>query len=121
MFNVHGFTLISYFPSVKKKLHKPLIIFTRVHKYLLTDWRKCAFIRGMDMINGKLLKEQREKAGLTRAELARLAKVSRPTIYKAENGEDLLLSTVDKLAKVLGLPTHALILSKNNNCLKTEG
>ena len=72
-------------------------------------------IGAMDMINGKLLKEQREKQGLTRAKLATLAGVSRPTIYKAEAGEDLLLSTVDKLAKVLGLPTHALILAKNNN------
>lgn len=52
---------------------------------------------------GAMLKQVREKAGLTQEELARKLKTKKTAISRIENhAEDIKLSTLEKVAHVLG-------------------
>jgi transcriptional regulator with XRE-family HTH domain len=60
--------------------------------------------------SGELLREQRERAGLTQEELARASGVARQTINRIESGHDKPHSRVIRLlAKALGIPYAALL------------
>ena len=51
---------------------------------------------------GVLLREAREKSGLTQEELARRVKTTKSAISRIENhAEDIKLSTIEKVAKAL--------------------
>jgi transcriptional regulator with XRE-family HTH domain len=58
------------------------------------------------------IKELREKRRLSQAELARVSGVSRPTINRLENGEDVVINsrTLEKLAKALNVSIKTLFL-----------
>ena len=52
---------------------------------------------------GVLLKQAREQAGLTQAQLAKMIKTQKTAISRIENhAEDIKLSTIQKVAKALG-------------------
>jgi len=52
---------------------------------------------------GVLLKQAREEAGLTQAQLAKMIKTQKTAISRIENhAEDIKLSTIQKMAKALG-------------------
>lgn len=54
------------------------------------------------------LQDWRLRAALTQEELADKADVSRTTVHNAERGEEVLPSTVQRIAKVLKLKPHEL-------------
>jgi len=58
------------------------------------------------------IKEYREKRKLSQAELARLSGVSRPTIVRLENNEDVVLNsrTLEKIANALNVSIKSLFL-----------
>jgi DNA-binding XRE family transcriptional regulator len=59
---------------------------------------------------GQKLRAAREKAGMSQAELAKLAGVNQPAIPTLENGRtDVRLSTVRRFAKALGIPLKDLL------------
>ena len=52
---------------------------------------------------GVLLKQAREQAGLTQAQLAKMIKTQKTAISRIENhADDIKLSTIQKVAKALG-------------------
>ena len=52
---------------------------------------------------GVLLREARQKSGLTQEELARRVKTTKSAISRIENhAEDIKLSTIERVAKALG-------------------
>lgn len=55
------------------------------------------------------LKKRRKELGMTQADLAVQAGVTRQTVGKVENGKQCSLSTVKKLAAVLKMPVHCLL------------
>lgn len=52
---------------------------------------------------GKIIREARIVKGWSQDELAERAGVSRPTIARAERGDDISTATLAKIAPVLGL------------------
>ncbi len=52
---------------------------------------------------GSQLKDARNRQGLTQAELAERAGVSRPTVARVESGDDVSTATLEKVAAALGL------------------
>jgi transcriptional regulator with XRE-family HTH domain len=58
------------------------------------------------------IKEIREKRKLSQAELARLSGVSRPTIIRLENSDDVVVNskTLEQLANALGVSIKSLFL-----------
>lgn len=58
------------------------------------------------------IKEIREKRKLSQAELARLSGVSRPTIIRLENSDDVVVNskTLEQLASALGVSIKSLFL-----------
>lgn len=58
------------------------------------------------------IKSLREKKGWSQAELARISGVSRPTINRLENAEDVSISskTLEKIAKALNVSIKTLFL-----------
>lgn len=59
------------------------------------------------------IKELREKRNLSQAELARISGVSRPTIVRLENSEEVTINskTLEKLANALNVSIRSLFLS----------
>jgi HTH-type transcriptional regulator/antitoxin HipB len=56
---------------------------------------------------GVLLRQAREKAGLTQEELARRMKTQKSAISRIENhAEDIKLSTLEKFAQAIGKTLH---------------
>jgi putative transcriptional regulator len=61
-------------------------------------------------VNTQRVKELREAAGLTQAQLAKRAGVDEKTVRKVESGKHLpSLSTAMKIAAALGVPITALL------------
>ena len=59
---------------------------------------------------GQVIKEEREKAGLSRVELAKIAGLTRHTILKYENGENLpSLGIVFALSRSLKMGTGQFV------------
>jgi len=58
------------------------------------------------------IKVLREKKGISQAELARISGVSRPTIVRLENSENIAINTrtLEKLAKALNVSIKTLFL-----------
>lgn len=58
------------------------------------------------------IKELREKKKLSQAELARLSGVSRATVIRLENSEDVVVNskTLESLAKALNVSIRSLFL-----------
>lgn len=58
------------------------------------------------------IKELREKRKLSQAELAELSGVSRPTIIRLENSEDVVVNskTLEKIANALNVSIRTLFL-----------
>ena len=58
------------------------------------------------------IKELREKRKLSQAELAELSGVSRPTIIRLENSEDVVVNskTLEKIASALNVSIRTLFL-----------
>jgi transcriptional regulator with XRE-family HTH domain len=58
------------------------------------------------------IKEIREKKKLSQAELARISGVSRATIIRLENDEDVVINskTLEKLAKAFNMSVKSLFL-----------
>ena len=54
-------------------------------------------------MDGKLLRAAREDKGMTVEEVASLALLSAKTVYNAENGKSINVSTAKRICKVLGL------------------
>lgn len=59
------------------------------------------------------IKELREKRRLSQAELAELSGVSRPTIIRLENNDDVVVNskTLEKIASALNVSIRTLFLS----------
>ena len=58
---------------------------------------------------GAKLRELRERAGLTQADVARLTGIHRPNIARAERGQhDQALDTVVRIARAIGVPPSAV-------------
>ena len=64
-------------------------------------------------MNGKKLKDARIDKGMTAEEVASLALVSVKTVYNAENGKSVNISTAKRICKVLGL-SHRDLRNGNN-------
>ena len=59
------------------------------------------------------IRELRERKDWSQAELARRAGVNSSVVNRAERGEtDITMSTLEKLAKALGVSPRSLIVSK---------
>jgi DNA-binding XRE family transcriptional regulator len=56
------------------------------------------------MAHGSRIAAARRERGLTRAELAKLVDVSRQAVYDWENGKDIKLSNLRKVAKATKKP-----------------
>lgn len=58
------------------------------------------------------IKELREKKKMSQAELARISGVSRATVIRLENSEDVVINsrTLEKLAKALNVSIKSLFL-----------
>ena len=61
------------------------------------------------MLNGPLIKKLRQEKSLTQESLALRAEVSRPTVIKAERGENIDLTSLGKLALELGVNPGELL------------
>lgn len=62
-----------------------------------------------DLPNGRRIKEARIRAGLTQQTLAERAGLALRTLTRIENGEDIKLSTLSAIARVLGVPRAELL------------
>jgi transcriptional regulator with XRE-family HTH domain len=62
------------------------------------------------MLNGPLIKKLRAAKDFTQEKLAAEAKVSRPTVIKAEQGENIDFTSLGKLAHVLGVSPGELLM-----------
>jgi putative transcriptional regulator len=63
-------------------------------------------------MNDNRLREQRESAGLTQAQLAHRAGLTVGTISQLERGDNVpLVTTAGAIARVLGVPVEALFLA----------
>jgi ribosome-binding protein aMBF1 (putative translation factor) len=62
------------------------------------------------VVFGTKLREAREAAGLSQAELAKLVKIPQPRLPGLEQGRtDVRLSTIRRLAEALGIPLTDLL------------
>lgn len=79
-------------------------------KHSVEKWKKenpglsATFDEGYELFKiGALIKQAREEAGLTQAELAEMTGTKRPAISRLENQtQDVKLSTLEKVARALG-------------------
>lgn len=58
---------------------------------------------------GERIRTLREERGWKQEDLARAAKVSRDTVFRAERSEDVRVNSLYKLAAALGIPIGTLL------------
>lgn len=64
-------------------------------------------------LKGDLLKDARDRKGLTQKEVARATGLSEPTLVRAENGEEVFTSTGIALCNFLGLDLATTVLPRS--------
>jgi transcriptional regulator with XRE-family HTH domain len=80
-------------------------------KTAATKKADCPPLRDADAVTfGTKLREAREAAGLSQAELAKLVNIPQPRLPGLEQGRtDVRLSTIRRFAKALGVPLTDLL------------
>ncbi len=64
----------------------------------------------LQLVFGQRVREERERIGMTQAELARRCRIHQPTLCDLEKGRHAAtLETVEKIAIVLRVPSVALL------------
>lgn len=63
-------------------------------------------------LNGDMLKDARDRKGLTQAELADNLGISIPSIVRAEKGDEIWTSTGREICEFLGIPLEKAVIPR---------